>query len=250
MSEEVQNQQQQGEVPSGPAQAGTGVEGGQVAAGQGPDTIRTQMGGDADQSVERIVATRIAQREAKIREEERSKVLEELAKAQGEPSPVPGQAAGQAQQPLVNWEQLNELVYNQFMQRPAETLLQVAGAIAQQQVMGLQQKLQEWEYRQNLADLAMAHAEDIQQVAPHMRPILEKFPHLAQSREGLELAYHAARGMLAPQLAQEAASREREIVAGVQAAARGAAPQPTVNQQAAAQPSPEDALRAMIRDAR
>lgn len=239
------------------AQTTTGVEQGSVAENQSQSTTEPQtqtqeptQGTDPQEAkISQIVAQRISQREAQIREEERMRLLQEMQQQTNQQTNQQQTQFNAGQQPL-DWNQVNDQFYTAFHQNPAQTVMQLVSAVAQQYTQPLIQQNKAMEYRQNLMDLATSHPEEIETVAPLMAPILEKYPHLRESREGLEIAFNAARGQQLEQHVQAAIERERQLAAQNQQAAAGMAPQGTANQQGGNSPgTPEDTLRDMIKNA-
>lgn len=211
-----------------------------------PQQTQDQNAG-TPQNLDQIVALRISQREKQIREEERQKVLAELNMQQPQSdTPQPYlQQPYQQQIPQLDLNQLNDQFYTAFMQNPIQTIYQVASSIAQGHVKQLEEQIKYMQYRSNLQDLAVAHPHDIKEVVPLMKPILDKYPVLAETREGLEIAYNAAKGQLTPQQLQASVEAERQMMAQANQQIPGATPQGSANQQGGGT-TPKSAESALI----
>ena len=232
-----------------------------ATAGQQPAQTTTTEPTTVDP---RAFAARLAQDREKIRAEERERLRAEieaevlqkygLAPQQGATSPPglvpPAAAATQTGAPgQVDWNQLNNQVYEAFMQNPAGTLLALSQVVAQQLVQPLQSRLQEYEFRANLADLAQRYP-DLPQVAPVMQQIIQQRPDLWQTREGLELAYLAAKGQLSAQQAQQLVQQGREQALAAEKAKAGAVPTSGEANAQGGSVTPEQAVVQMILNAR
>lgn len=158
------------------------------------------------------------------------------------------QSQMQLQQPVqsqgIDPALLNEAFQYAWEQNPLAVIQNVARQATQQALAPVASQLVQIQRENAIRTLALNHADDIAEVAPHMVQVLQQTPQLWDMPNGLELAYQAAKAQWLEQNANRRASniaqqQMADTVRSQAIAAGGAQPAP--------EPDPVAILKQAIR---